>query len=175
MNAYVRILLGLLSFAWLSTAYAETNDEYPHSVVILLFILLALTVSTAFMHILSLSRFEHVAIPYTVVVFLLGVVFSFLTTVRDLGAFGDSLNQWVNLDADLLLYIFFPALAFGEAMHLKWHHVKGNQVKNYRILDRESLRFACFRWTRAVTAFSWTWCALGSLDFRILHSVYGST
>lgn len=32
--------------------------------------------------------------------------------------------MWVNIDADLLLYVFLPPLVFGEAMSLNWYHAK---------------------------------------------------
>ena len=55
----------------------------------------------------------------------------YLSSHSGLGIFGESVNQWVNIKADLILYVFLPALLFGEAMNLNWYQVKGGfmQVK----------------------------------------------
>ena len=42
-----------------------------------------------------------------------------------LGIFTESINDWVNIDADLLLFAFLPPLIFGEAMNLNFYHVRG--------------------------------------------------
>ena len=39
------------------------------------------------------------------------------------------MNDWVNIDADLLLFAFLPPLIFGEAMSLNFYHVKGGFVQ----------------------------------------------
>ena len=46
-----------------------------------------------------------------------------------IGLFGDSVTQWTNIDADLLLFTFLPPLIFGEAMSLNFYHVKGGFVQ----------------------------------------------
>ena len=71
-----------------------------------------------------LSRYGE-AIPYTVVIFLLGIIFSFVSKDKNAGSFTESVNEWVKIDAELILFIFLPPLIFGEAMNLNWHHVKG--------------------------------------------------
>lgn len=63
------------------------------------------------------------AIPYTVLVFLLGILFS--TAADSNNSLGLSISQWVNIDAELLLFVFLPPLIFGEAMTLNWYHLKG--------------------------------------------------
>lgn len=47
-----------------------------------------------------------------------------------LGPFGESVNQWVHIDADLLLFVFLPPLIFGEAMSLNWYHVQGGFLQS---------------------------------------------
>ena len=70
------------------------------------------------------ARYNDV-VPYTVGVFLLGIVFSSIAKTKHLSSFHDSLNMWLNIDADLILYTFLPILIFGEAMSLNWHHAQG--------------------------------------------------
>ncbi len=42
----------------------------------------------------------------------------------DAGLLGSSIHMWVDIDADLLLYVFLPPLVYGEAMGLNWYHAK---------------------------------------------------
>lgn len=70
-----------------------------------------------------ITRFAH-NLPYTVLMFLLGAVLAALVDNFDLGHLGSSINRWKKLDPEMLLFLFLPILIFGEAMTLKWHHVK---------------------------------------------------
>ena len=60
----------------------------------------------------------------------------YLSQNADLGIFGDSIDEWVNIKAHLILFVFLPALLFGEAMNLNWHQVKGGflQVKSIHLI-----------------------------------------
>lgn len=42
-----------------------------------------------------------------------------------IGTFGQSIEDWARIDAELMLFVFLPPLIFGEAMTLNWHHLKG--------------------------------------------------
>jgi len=64
-------------------------------------------------------------VPYTVVIFILGAICSALADVDKEDVLSESIYQWINIDAELLLFVFLPPLVFGEAMSLNWHHVKG--------------------------------------------------
>eukprot|EP01038_Epipyxis_sp_PR26KG_P010392 gene10392-13958_t len=65
------------------------------------------------------------ALPYTVLVFLVGVIFATVSLDGRADTFSQSVTDWSNIDAELMLYVFLPPLIFGEAMSLKWHYVKG--------------------------------------------------
>ena len=71
-----------------------------------------------------LSRYAP-NVPYTVVVFLEGIAIAAICDNVELGNFKDSVDDWADIDAELILFLFLPVLIFGEAMSLKWHHVKG--------------------------------------------------
>lgn len=43
--------------------------------------------------------------------------------------FGESITEWVDIDADLLLFTFLPPLIFGEAMSLNFYHVRGGFIQ----------------------------------------------
>ena len=68
-----------------------------------------------------ISRF--LPIPYTVVIFLIGTLFSFPSNGGD-QTFYDSLTMWYAIDPELILFVFLPALLFGESMSLKIHEVR---------------------------------------------------
>jgi NhaP-type Na+/H+ or K+/H+ antiporter len=65
-------------------------------------------------------------IPYTAILLVEGGGIAFLHEHFDhkLGLFSDSVEMWVNIDPHLLLFIFLPALVFGDAMHLNTHLFK---------------------------------------------------
>ena len=62
-------------------------------------------------------------IPYTVVIFLIGTLFSFPSKNEDPTVY-NSLSMWYLIDPALILFIFLPALLFGESMSLKIHEVR---------------------------------------------------
>lgn len=83
----------------------------------------------------------HIGLPYTVAVFVEGMIlgalhFNFnLFTANDgpfefldghiITNFGKSINTWANIDSHLLLYVFLPVLLFGDSMSLNWEVLKG--------------------------------------------------
>jgi NhaP-type Na+/H+ or K+/H+ antiporter len=60
-------------------------------------------------------------IPYTVLLFYLGVVLSAIVNYLDF-TIGDFLEV-SSVSADVIVYGFLPALLFSETMNLNWHHV----------------------------------------------------
>jgi uncharacterized membrane protein YbjE (DUF340 family) len=114
---------GIVLFWTVTAADDDYSDDYSKSintVNILLFMFFGLALGVVVSQLLSIFG---EAIPYTVLVFLLGMLFS--TAADSPGSFGDSINQWLGIDAELLLFVFLPPLIFGEAMSLNWYHLKG--------------------------------------------------
>lgn len=74
-----------------------------------------------------LSRYGEM-IPYTVVIFGIGILFSVLSRTNQSNQFSLSIDEWVKIDAELIVFIFLPPLIFGEAMSLNWHHVQGKPI-----------------------------------------------
>ena len=61
-------------------------------------------------------------VPYTCLMFLLGVVFGLIHGAgADMGDFSGSIEQWINIDPHLLLTVFLPALIFSDAMKMNIH------------------------------------------------------
>lgn len=59
-------------------------------------------------------------VPYTVVVFIEGLILAALCDNFDLGHLKESVDAWSKIDSELIFFIFLPVLVFGEAMSLKW-------------------------------------------------------
>jgi NhaP-type Na+/H+ or K+/H+ antiporter len=45
-----------------------------------------------------------------------------------MGILDGSITRWANIDGELILYVFLPALIFGEAMNLNWYQAKGGFI-----------------------------------------------
>ena len=98
------------------------SEEHEENAILFMFAGIVLSALTS--HVLS----NHLndCLPYTVVIFIEGIIMAGLNKKDLLGTtFGDSVSQWENIEADLILYVFLPALLFGEAMSLNWYQVKG--------------------------------------------------
>lgn len=90
--------------------------------VLLVFMFVGMLLGALINHILSRAKLN---IPYTVVVFLVGVaLYVIVDKTGDYGQLEKSVKRWRDIDPELLLYVFLPALLFGEAMNLSWYKAK---------------------------------------------------
>jgi hypothetical protein len=102
------------------TSYKGRDDDGKYDgkpMVLLIFVVFGIALGGLTTQILSRSQ---ILLPYTVVIFLLGIAISAIVDNFDLGDFGHSTRRWIDLNPELLLYLFLPVLIFGEAMSLKW-------------------------------------------------------
>lgn len=113
MNRSLSFLL-LALFSIFGAAEAKESTD-PELIIVFLFFGALLGATTTQI----LTRFAP-GVPYTVVVFLEGIVIAAINDNSDLGDFGKSVDAWTRIDAELILFIFLPILIFGEAMSLKW-------------------------------------------------------
>lgn len=102
---------------------AISYDNYDDPELLIIFLCFGVGLGALVTHILS--RFGDGFLPYTVVIFLLGILIAVIVDNVDMGDFGASVTAWSRLDPEMMLFLFLPVLLFGEAMSLKWHHVKG--------------------------------------------------
>jgi sodium/hydrogen exchanger 10/11 len=74
----------------------------------------------------ALSRYVP-NLPYTVTVFLVGAALSIISSNfgTEHNIFWASLDVWDNIEPKLIIYIFLPALLFGEVTNLNFFHVRG--------------------------------------------------
>ena len=77
----------------------------------------------------------------------------------DLGSFGESINKWVNIEADLILYVFLPPLLFGEAMNLNWYQVKGGFAQSLTLAGPGVIvgAFVMGFIVKFIMPFGWSW------------------
>lgn len=94
-----------------------SSEINPDVAFCFLFIALLLGAIVTFL----LSRYAP-ELPYTVVLFLIGIIFSLsFARVNDGNVLKSSILLWDSINPTLLLFIFLPALLFGEAMSLNFH------------------------------------------------------
>jgi sodium/hydrogen exchanger 10/11 len=99
----------------------EESDSSP--VVVLLFLFVSLGLGIIIEQFMSRTK-SLSSLPFTVVLFCLGLMMATISKSNFGDEFNASLNDWIHIDADLMLFIFLPPLVFGEAMSLQWHHIK---------------------------------------------------
>jgi NhaP-type Na+/H+ or K+/H+ antiporter len=98
------------------SAHAEPRGS--HSVFSFLFVglLIGALINVAF---------AESKLPYTVLVFLAGMILGVIELHGEDVDFVESMRDWTHIDPDLILFVFIPALLFGEVTNLNLYHVKG--------------------------------------------------
>lgn len=100
------------------------------------------------------------SLPYTVVVFVVGAVLTFIfSTLPDDNVMKQSEQLWNNFEPELLLYVFLPVLLFGEAMSLNFYHVK-RAVASAAVLAGPGVLFGTFLMAAAIKyllPYGWNW------------------
>mmetsp|Transcript_93148 Transcript_93148/g.290399 ORF Transcript_93148/g.290399 Transcript_93148/m.290399 type:complete len:199 (+) Transcript_93148:81-677(+) len=99
------------------------GEGHPEEVLFFLFGTIA--VGTCVLHATTIPALQ--AVPVTVLLFVLGVVFALLVEYDCLTPFGKltrSYDAWVAIDPHLLLFTFLPALLCGDAMTIDTHIAK---------------------------------------------------
>lgn len=158
MHSFLKWLLSLFFILYLihpvSAADDDNDDTSIEVVTVLLFMFFGLGVGVVVSQILS---YVGEAVPYTVLVFLLGLLFSTLADTE--GTLADSIHQWLQIDAELMLFVFLPPLIFGEAMGLNWYHLKGGFLQSVILAGPGVLIGAALMgaMTKAILPYNWNW------------------
>eukprot|EP00930_Biecheleria_cincta_P035418 TRINITY_DN24361_c0_g1_i1.p1 TRINITY_DN24361_c0_g1~~TRINITY_DN24361_c0_g1_i1.p1 ORF type:complete len:1090 (+),score=174.60 TRINITY_DN24361_c0_g1_i1:123-3392(+) len=108
----------------LSAGHGEEHHE-SHDFEALVFLFCGVTFGTAVLLITMHPKLHN--LQFTVVMFVLGAVFSFVAEteiVRESGMLIRSFHTWNNMDPHLILFVFLPALLFGDAMAIDTHVAK---------------------------------------------------
>ncbi|KAK1439484.1 hypothetical protein QVD17_05303 [Tagetes erecta] len=92
-----------------------------NSVNAVLFVGISLALGVASRHLLRGTR-----VPYTAALLVIGIVIGSLEygSSHRLGKVGDGIRIWANIDPDLLLAVFLPALLFESSFSLDVHQIK---------------------------------------------------
>ncbi|RHN42304.1 putative potassium channel, voltage-dependent, ERG, cation/H+ exchanger [Medicago truncatula] len=102
-----------------SSPPSSENESNPSDAVI--FFGLSLALGIACRHLLRGTR-----VPYTVALLILGIALGSLEygTHHRLGKIGDGIRLWSEIDPELLLAVFLPALLFESSFSMEVHQIK---------------------------------------------------
>ncbi len=118
LSIFLFSCFALLSSNGAALAHAKTIDDdfdaaEVHPVNILLFMFFGLCLGIIVTQLLA--RFDKSEnVPYTVVIFVLGALISQTPRSEGTNAFVESVQSWLHIDAELILFVFLPPLIFGE-------------------------------------------------------------
>ncbi|KAE8730062.1 Sodium/hydrogen exchanger 7 [Hibiscus syriacus] len=99
----------------------EISSSSSEPVDAVIFVGISLVLGIACRHLLRGTR-----VPYTVALLIIGLGLGSLEygTSHKLGRIGDGIRIWNNIDPDLLLAVFLPALLFESAFSMEVHQIK---------------------------------------------------
>lgn len=130
------------------------------SEVVVCFMFVGLTMGAFITYILSRYAPD---LPYTVVVFTLGILLAIGTRNSSFQVLGDSIIQWSTIESNLLLFTFIPALTFGEGMSVSVHHCRKTFISAFILafpgcVLGTFLLAACLKnMTFFVSSYNWSW------------------
>jgi sodium/hydrogen exchanger 10/11 len=102
-----------------SSSHDGEHGEHVHQQEALVYLVVVLIVGTSIMQLTTLPWLH--SLPYTVVLFVLGVCCALLyhalgDNASSLGAFGRSYEMWMGIEPHLLMFVMLPVLLTGDAM-----------------------------------------------------------
>ncbi|KAM0964342.1 hypothetical protein ACFX2C_020402 [Malus domestica] len=108
------------------TAAEEEEDGSSDPTNAVAFVGMCLLIGIACRHLLRGTR-----VPYTVALLILGIGLGSIEygTHHRLGRIGDGMRIWANIDPDLLLAVFLPALLFESSFSMEVHQIKRCMVQ----------------------------------------------
>nr|ACJ63441.1 salt overly sensitive 1 [Salicornia brachiata] len=104
-----------------STSSSSVMEEESNPSDAVIFFGVSLILGIACRHFLRGTR-----VPYTVALLLIGIGLGSLEygTKHGAGRFGDGIRIWENIDPELLLAVFLPALLFESSFSMEIHQIK---------------------------------------------------
>lgn len=117
----MKFLFLLLVFLFL-VGHVDGFSAEPQDILVILFF--ALAIGAVFTYLIARYLTQ---LHYTVVIFFIGMVLAASTNdaSNDL-LFKISVAEWEGFNGNLILFIFLPALLFGDSMNLNFFYVKKN-------------------------------------------------
>jgi NhaP-type Na+/H+ or K+/H+ antiporter len=133
------------------------NEESIEDEVIFCLLFLAIFLGAVASY--TISRYAP-NLPYTVVLFIIGIFIALIFSNRHTDdSLSHSVHIWKRINPHLILFIFLPALLFGDAMSLNYHHVKG-AIASSLILAGPGALFGTFAMAGLVKIclpYKWSW------------------
>ncbi|XP_055819135.1 sodium/hydrogen exchanger 8 isoform X1 [Solanum dulcamara] len=133
---------------------AESSGSDPTNAVIFVGISLLLGIGSR--HLLRGTR-----VPYSVALLVLGIGLGAIEygTHHGLGRIGDGIRIWANIDPDLLLAVFLPALLFESAFSMEIHQIKRCAVQMLLLAGPGVLlsTFCLGAAFKIAFPYNWTW------------------
>lgn len=123
----------------------------------LIFLFFALLLGAVFTYMISRYFTE---LHYTVVIFFVGVIIAVIfQQISDSDLFKISVAEWEGFNGELILYIFLPALLFGDLMALNFHRVKENLVSALLLAGPGALFGALLTavFVKNILPYDWGW------------------
>lgn len=110
---------GMFPYRIMEEEENTSSSSYPTDAVIFVGICLVLGIGSR--HLLRGTK-----VPYTVALLVLGIALGSLEygTSHRLGRIGDGICLWANIDPELLLAVFLPALLFESSFSMEVHQIK---------------------------------------------------
>ncbi|XP_027191972.1 sodium/hydrogen exchanger 7 isoform X4 [Cicer arietinum] len=110
-----------LSFSFSVSDPSPSPEKHLNPSDAVIFFGLSLALGIASRHLLRGTR-----LPYTVALLILGIVLGSLEygTHHRLGKIGDGIRLWSEIDPELLLAVFLPALLFESSFSMEVHQIK---------------------------------------------------
>ncbi|KAF5186921.1 Sodium/hydrogen exchanger [Thalictrum thalictroides] len=120
------VLEGPLPFKIIEKEETDTSSDDP--VVAIFFFGICLVLGIASRHLLRGTK-----VPYTVALLVLGIALGSLEygTSHRLGKVGAGIRLWANINPDLLLAVFLPALLFESSFSMEVHQIKRCMVQMF--------------------------------------------
>ncbi|RWR84945.1 sodium/hydrogen exchanger 8 [Cinnamomum micranthum f. kanehirae] len=108
-----------------SSSLSSSSSSSADPVDAVIFVGVSLTLGAASKHLCGTR------VPHTIVLLLLGVALGCLeyNTKIGLGKVGVGIRLWANINPDLLLYVFLPALIFEGSFAMDYHQIKRCMVQ----------------------------------------------
>eukprot|EP00512_Aurantiochytrium_limacinum_P013562 CAMPEP_0171566434 /NCGR_PEP_ID=MMETSP0961-20121227/563_1 /TAXON_ID=87120 /ORGANISM="Aurantiochytrium limacinum, Strain ATCCMYA-1381" /LENGTH=924 /DNA_ID=CAMNT_0012120165 /DNA_START=307 /DNA_END=3082 /DNA_ORIENTATION=- len=95
----------------------ETSDIVVYKAVLFPFFVIIIGITVSYV----LSRFAPM-VPYTAVMYVIGTVMGVVSSeTSGSNVLKESITLWSEIDPELLLLTFLPALIFGDALQVNWH------------------------------------------------------
>lgn len=129
--------------------------ESGSAAVSIVFVFTSLCVGVLISQILN---YFNNAIPFTVVIFLFGILMAFFD-YQYFGLWSESVSDWTDFNSELIFYFLLPPLILGEAMYLNWYYAVGGMSQSILLAGPGVIigTILMGTLTKYVLPYDWSW------------------